>query len=361
MLRYFIVFLFLNYAVFGQNPDSVVNAAIQIDNDTQRVNYLYMYGLYFMESDPSLASVCVKNTESAALKSKSLRHLSKSYNLSGILFSKTGQYKKALAYFEKYMKVNASLNDTSLLADGFTSLGNIYLHLKQLQKAENCFLSALNYYNRLNDKLQVAYELINLGVVKHHQKQLTAAKEHYEKALIISKELNNYDIKEICLNNLAQIFSDLGDLEKAIAYNYDALELRELMGLDVNMADSYLSIAEVALKQKNTELAEENLNLAIVLCNQLNYYEGKMIYYKHLSELYSQKNNYQSAYENLKLYQQMNDTFLLMQTEEPVEEFEEITEPNYNYTKPALKNSWLLMLVSLLLIIIPFTLIRYKR
>ncbi len=361
MLRFLIVFLFLARIGFGQDEDTLLTHFLKIENDTERVNQLYKKGLDLVDKNPRLAFQYAQYCESEAQKTKSLTHLSKSYNLSGILFYKQGYFKKAIASFEKYLSANKLLNNVLGIGYSFTNLANSYLQLKQFQKAEEYYLLAIQYYNTLNTKTEIANGLINLGVLKQEQKQLEAAEQNYEKALQTGKELNDYTIKAICLNNLAQVFLDKGDFEKALAYNYDALELRELMGLDVDISDSYLSIAEVALKQNDLNLAEEHLNLAINLCNQLDYYEGKMVYHKLVSEFYSKKNNYQLAYENLKKFNQLNDSLMHLMNAESVDEFEELVEPLSNCNANPIKNVWLLILLSLTLIIIPFVLIRYKR
>jgi len=361
MLRYFTVFIFCSTRLFSQDPDTLLNHILKVRNDTECVNQLYAKGYDLVDKDPKSANEFARNCERIAAKSGSLKHISKSYNLAGILYTNSGNYKKALDYFEKYMAVNKQLNNTLLLAYGHTNFGNIYLRLKDFEKAESSFLSAIECYNTLGNKTELANGLINLGVLKHQQYKLDAAKENYERALQMGKELNDYDIKAICLNNLAQIFADQGNYEKALAYNYDALELRELMGLDVDVADSHLSIAEIALKQKDLPLAEENLNSALTLCNNLEYLEGKMQYHKLLSELYVLKNNYQLAYANLKLFTELDDSLMLMEDEETGEEINETTAFKPIHSHSGIRNLWLLSLLSLILVIIPFVLIRYKR
>jgi tetratricopeptide (TPR) repeat protein len=332
---------------------------LRLENDTEKVNRLYTQGLELTDKNPQLASLYAEHCESIAKKNGSLKHVSKAYNLSGILSTKYGNYKKALLCFENHLGASQKLNDALGFAFGLTNLGNIYLRLNQFQKAEEYFLSAVEKYNALGNKTEVANGLINLGALKHQLNQLDAAYENYEKALQTGKELNNYEIKAICLNNIAQIFLDKGNYEKALAYNYDALELRELMGLDVDVSDSYLSIAEVALKQKNIDLAEENLDLASNLCDRLAYHEGKMTCHQLASELYALKINYQLAYENLKLYNQLKDSLTLLQHEEPA--YVENEKPVMLCPQEPVKNLWMLIVLCLLAVVIPFTLFRLKR
>jgi tetratricopeptide (TPR) repeat protein len=361
MLRYFIVFILLSFTLPAQDPDTLLPHILAIDNDTVRAGQLFRYGFDLADKNPQLALTYAQHCEKAALKSRSKKFISKSYNLSGIIFLKLGLYKRSLPYFEKYLSEASALNDPSEIAFAYRNLGNIYLRLKQFAEAEHYWLLAMDHFSSVNNKTEVANELINLGVLKHQQKQLEAALNNYEKALQIGKELNSYEIKEICLNNLAQIFFDRGDHEKALACNFDALELRELMSLDINITDSHLSIAEIALKQKNTELAEEHLNLALSFSDKLSYLEGKATYHKLAAELYSQKNNYQSAYENLKLYNALNDSLITLHTDEPTGEFKELISERQASTERSMPNLWLLVLLTLFLIIIPFVLFRYKR
>lgn len=361
MLKYFIVFVFFGLNAPAQEEDTLIASILRIQNDTEQVNKLYKHGLNLVDKNPQLAYFCAQNCERLAKKSNSLKHVSFGDNLFGILFTRQGNYKKALFYFEKYLAANKKLNNGLGLAISCTNLGNVYLRLKDFEKAETYFLSEIAYYNVLNDMAEVANGLINLGVTKHQQKELRAASENYERALKIGKELNNYEIKSICLNNMAQVFFDIGDYEKALAFNFDALELRELMGTEVDKTDSYLSISEIALNQKNIPVAEENLHLAEELSDKLQYLEGKMMFHKFASELYVLKNNYQLAFENLKMHNQLKDSLTFIQNQEPELEFKEAEEPSYNCTKSSIKNLGLLSLLSLFLILIPFVLMRYKR
>ena len=361
MLRFLIVFLFCGFQLLSQDADTLLPTILGIENDTERVNQLYTQGFDLVNKNPQLAYEYAQHCEKAAKKSKSLKHISKSNNLSGILFYTHGHYKRAVVYFEEYLHANKALDNTLGIAFGYMNLGNAYMQLEQFEKVEYFYLKAINYYNILNDKEQVANGLTNLAVLKHLQKQPDAALENYQTAFKIGRDINDYNIKANCLNNMAQIFSDNGNYEKALAYNYDALELRELMDLDVDVADSYFSIAEIALKQKNTVLAEENLSFALKLCNKTGYIQGKINYYKLFSELQEQKNNFQSSIENFKLYKQLNDSILLTEGDELKFDFTENAAPKYTHTKSAVKNAWLLSLLCLILIIIPFVLIRYKR
>lgn len=361
MLRYIIAFILIPFTISAQDPDTLLSSILNISNDTVRANQLYTEGFALVDKDPPLAYRYAQNCQKTAVESKSLRHISKSFNLLGILYFKHGEFNKSLACFENYLSTSKKLNNTLGVAFSLTNLANIYLRTKQFSKAENYFLKALEYYNGLNNKIEIANALINLGVLKNERKQLDAAFECYQKAFQTGIELNNYEIKAICLNNIAQVFFDKGDYEKALAYNYDALELREIMGLDVDRSDSYLSIAEIAIKLMNTNLAQESLDTAFKLCNKTENLEGKIKYYRLVSELEAYKNNYKLAFENLMIYNHLNDSMLLAQSNQTDYNFVEIEETNFHNNTFQIKNVWLMILISLAITLITFTAFKHKR
>lgn len=347
----------------GQDTDTLLPHILKLQNDTEKVNQLYTTGFDLIDKDPQLAFTFAQQAERISIKSNSARHISKSCNLMGILLFKHGYNKKALVYFEKYLQSTIELGNTIGNAFALTNLGNLYLRLKQYPKAENYFLQALNLYNNLNNKTEVANGLINLGVVKHEQKLPDVALENYQKALKTGEELNNYEIRAICLNNIAQIYFDCGNFDKSLSYNYDALKLREMMELEVDMADSHLSIAEVALKTDNYPLAEENLKTALDLINKHAYLEGKVTYFRIIADYYAEKNNFENAYLSLKDFNLMNDSLQLLNNDLP--DFENISvdfsniPPNNIDNK--INNKFLIVLLFAIITFISFIIFKNKR
>lgn len=361
MLRYIIAFILIPFTISAQDPDTLLTSILNVTNDTARANQLYTVGFGLIDKDPPLAYKYAKNCQNAALNSKSLPHISKSNNLLGIVYFKFGEYSKSLLCFENYLSGSIKSNNKLGVAFAYTNLANIYLKIKQYAKAENYFLKALNDYNELNNKTEIANSLINLGVLKNERKQLDAAFEFYQKALQTGTELNNYEIKAICLNNMAQVFFDKGDYEKALAYNFDALELREIMAFDVDRSDSYLSIAETEIKLNDIPSAQQHLDTAIALCNKTENFEGQIKYYRLTSELEAQKNNYKLAYENLVIYNRLNDSLTLTQNIQTDYNFDLVEEVKAQTETQNINNLWLIVILAISLTTIIYTIFKNKR
>lgn len=361
MIKYFIAFILFPFTISAQDPDTLISSILNITNDTARANKLYTVGFDLIDKDPPLSFKYAQYCNKAAMKSQSLPHISKSNNLLGILYFKYGEYNKALACFENYLSNSIKLNNKLGIAFAYTNLANIYLKTKQFVKTEEYFLKALDYYNELNNKIEVANSLINLGVLKNERQQLDAAYEFYEKALQTGIALNNYEIKAICLNNIAQVYFDKGNYDKALAYNYDALELREIMGLDVDRSDSYLSIAEIDLKIKDLVNAELHLDTAFKLCVETENYEGKLKYYRLKSELEAGKDNFKAAYENLQIYNRMNDSLQIAQDNQSDYKLPAVETINAPSIELPFRNLWLIILIAISAFTILFTTFKNKR
>ena len=362
-MRPTIFLLVLVNCVLAQQSDTLLTRILAMHNDTEKVNQLYKRGFSLRNSDPKLAFYYANLCEEQAQISESQKHLAKSYNLLGILFYKKGDFTKALAYHQKALALRADCKDRNGIALSQTNLGNIYTDLQLFEKAENSYLKALEIFRAAGDQKRVADCLINLGVLKQTLKQNEAAFENYTLALKLAEKLNDYEMRSLCLNNMAQVFFDKGNYEKSIAYNEDALKIRNMMDNNLEVADSYLNLASNYINLKNYEKARENLDTGYAISSRYQYYEAMQTAFKIYSEYYSALMHYEEAYAWLKKYDLSKDSIMAEQSARDAEFDFEIPEISGQLYKPQqhLHNLWLLISVFSLLIFIPFIFIRFKR
>jgi len=358
----FLLVLF-NYAI-AQQSDTLLTRILTIRNDTEKVNQLYKGGFSLRNTDPQLAFYYANLCEEQAQVSGSKRHLAKSYNLLGILFYKKSDYTKALAYHQKALAIRMELRDLNGVALSQTNLGNIYTDLQLFEKAESSYLKALTLFRENGDQKRAADCLINLGVLKQTLKQNEAAFENYAMALKIAEKINDYEMSSLCLNNMAQVFFEKGNYDKSIAYNEDALKIRNMMDNNLEVADSYLNLASNYIRLRKYEKALEYLDTAYHISSRYQYYDAMQTAFKIYSEYYSELKNYEEAYNWLKKYEGSKDSIMAEQSAREAEfDFdlpETVGQATYRPTQH-LHNLWLLTVVLLFIIFVPFILIRYKR
>ena len=364
MLRYLFLLIIFSTKLVAQDLDTLLPRILQLDNDTEKVNELYKTGYALRNKDPQLAYRFAKYCEEAALKTNSQKHLAKSYNLLGVLFYKKGDLKKALMIRENNKDVLGSGLSLTNLGNIYTDLAALYADLKWYTKAENSYLQAIENYNKAGDKKRIADAVMNLGILKQNQNQHDAAFENYSVAFTIGKQLNDFEIESNCLNNMAQVFSDKGDFEKAIAFNEDALKIRDLMDDELGMADSYLSLSEIYLKQKEAEEAAKFLLSAKNISDKNDYFDGKLLTLKLSSQLNALQNNYKAAYDEINKYYFLKDSLMKVNNElQNQYNFDENISlvPEKVKNTNGIQNLWLLIILMALLVLIPLTLTRYIR
>lgn len=345
----------------SQNADTLLPSFLSIPNDTERVNQLYKKGFSLRNSDPSTAYLFAHYCELSALASKSERHLAKSYNLLGVLYYKKGDFKKAINYHQQALELRERCNDLLGTAFSLTNLGNIYVDLKLYHLAEHNHLSALEVYQKLKDETRIANCLINIGILKQEMKQHDAAFEHYKLAYQIGGKLNDYDIRSICLNNMAVTYYYKGEYEKAIGYNQDALELRNMMDNAVEVTDSYINLASCYIQLHEPQKARENLDTAISLSNYFDYYEARQEALKVSADFFYLIKDYQKAFESINRYYAIRDSVLAEQNNAQFLLDFDKPEDSHKSESENIPNRWLLLLLVLGVILIPYYLVKFKR
>ena len=358
-----IILIFLSITYFAQVNDSLLYQIKNIENDTERVNQLYKTGFDLRNSDPEFAYQYAVICEQEALKSKSVLHLAKSYNLLGVLFYKKGDYAKALQFQKKSLQLNQSVNNEFGIAINQANIGNIYSDINYPKLAEYAYLQSLQASNKNNNTLQVTRCLVNIGVLKHNQKQLNAAIKQFEEALNYANTIGNYELIATCYNNIGTVLNEQNKLDSALLYLEEGLKIRQLIDDNLELADSYINIAMVFIKQKNFDQASKYILLADEICSKYDYPEALVELYNTRSLFYETQQDYEHANIWLKKHYALKDS--LQKIEKENNDLVFLDEATINQTPYITikhsQNNWLLISLLIMLIGIPLYLIRFKR
>lgn len=344
----------------AQTGDTALARIMSLENDTDRVNQLYKKGYALRHSRPQQAYEYALLCKKEADASGSPRHVATSYNLLGILAYKRGEISVALRLHGQALQIRLAENDLVGQANSQTNLGNIYSNQKMYGLAETSYLQSLALYDSVSRIDLKARALVNLGTLKQETNDLQSADEYYKLAFKLAEQSNDYEIRCICLNNMADLFYNKKEYEKSIGYNMDALELRNLMDNQVECTDSYLGLAENYLALKEYGKARTYLDKAYKVSNGFDYFEGKMEASRLLAEYYQATAEYEKALKWIKDYYKMQISVL---NEESGEAKAEELQKNRNLVLNGSNygNSWLAVLIVVCVVLFPVILWRYKR
>lgn len=361
-MRLITFLLLLTIGVKAQETDTVLKRILALKNDTELVNETYKYGFSIRNKNPQLSFRYAKLSEKTALKSKSKKHLAKSYNLLGVLFYKKGNYNRALDYHKKALILRQECNDLLGIGHSQTNLGNVYEDLFLYQEAEAAYLQAIKAYTDSHHEERIVPCLLNIGVLHQHQKEYDLAIQNYQLANELT-ETNDYNTKAIYLTNMAQAYMENGMIEKGIAFNQDALKLRLIADNHVETADNYLNLGTAYISINELSKAIYFIDTAYSIASKNDYFELMFQAAEVYASFYSTAKDFEKAFYWQKKFISLKDSLLKLQLDEKkLFDFDEIEiNEAKNSTDNKTNNSALAFLIITFLILIPFTLIRFKR
>lgn len=145
---------------------------------------------------------------------------SEAYNLGNSILS-CGDYSDAmlsLFYFKEALDFYNKKNDKSKMSATFSSLGNAYIIMKDLEKAIKFFENALKLSKEINDKAAEGSDKFNLGSAYKLAGNKEKAISCYKESIGISKELGDFSSKAWRCFNLAHLLKEENKIDEAETY-----------------------------------------------------------------------------------------------------------------------------------------------
>jgi tetratricopeptide (TPR) repeat protein len=307
-LFFSLIFILILSNAFPGIPDTLLLVSRTLKHDTDKVNFFYKEGFEKRASDPQYSYECAKKAEQYAQKSKLPYYIAKASNLLGVLYYRKNDLQKALTYHQNALNQRIIIGDVRGIALSQTNLGNIYTDLKMYGAAEASYLLALQSNTELNDLKQAGNCLLNLGVLKAEQKLFDIAKNYFEQALRNATMRYDYELKALCLNNLADINIALKQPDDAIASCINSIKAKELMDNEMEMADSYLTLAKAFFLKGDIPEGRNNLNIADSIIRKFNYTTAMVSLLKLRSEQFELEKNYEAAFRSLSRHHALSDS-----------------------------------------------------
>lgn len=137
----------------------------------------------------------------------------------GFVYSRLGDYPIAVEKLTVAEKIMKEENDLEGLAGVYNNLGVVLQEAGREEKALEYFNNALQIYEEKGDMSQVLPMLNNIGIAYFNMRDFNKAEEYHKRGLRLSIDLNEKNIEEDFLLNLANDQTLLGKLDEAKA-NY---------------------------------------------------------------------------------------------------------------------------------------------
>ncbi len=176
----------------------------------------------------------------------------------------------------------------------YNILGQIFTY-RNIQKAEEHFRAALELAQKRQDKKTMGVLYNNLGQLYRNASQLDDAIRNYQAAIACSRVTNDLAIEASATNNLAFVYRLQSNLAEAESHCDLAMTYRKKLGLERDLAYSYLTKAEIARDNSDLESAEYYTKLALRTLDKIDDRRGQIMVYRFLANIERHRSNFEQS------------------------------------------------------------------
>lgn len=227
----------------------------------------------------------------------------------GKIFFNYGLYDEAMKYIRRTYEDFKNLDNLSLMAMVYFSMGIIHYNSSEFDKALECYQKSLKFYTEVGDERQIAEGLRFIGIIYTSTGKRDLALEKFRKSLEISMK-NGY--KALITQNFVQIghiYRETGEPEKALNIFQDAYDKSKKNGDLINMSNQLSNLSLLLLNLGEYDRAFQYLQDAYEIDEKLGNINGMAAdlgnlgnVQRNLGKLQEALNSFQKAYE---LYESM--------------------------------------------------------
>ena len=180
---------------------------------------------------------------------------------------------------------------------GYLARGHALQAKGENSKAIEAYLKSLDYANQAKNKRAIAYLHIPIAdtytIMENHE----SAGKYYEKGIRLLREEKDDLNLAIALLNAGDRLITLGEYDKALNYFKESSQLYEALNFKLGLAYNYGNIGIVHAEQGLHSLAEEDINKAMIILEELEDYYPMSVYLTYLADIYSDKGDFERAFK----------------------------------------------------------------
>ncbi|MBC7867814.1 MAG: tetratricopeptide repeat protein [Gloeobacteraceae cyanobacterium ES-bin-316] len=302
--------LMLNSAAYTQKykADSIriLLAGEQIDSN--RVKYMWLLADVSSIYNPDSALILSQEALTLAQRIKYLEGESRSLGIIANVFSKIGNYPKALEFYLRKLKIEEKRNNPRNLASVNINMGIVYVYQEE-------YKNALGYYYRAdsiiraNNLQDIKYHIaLNLGDVYDRLNRSDSAFSYFRRSLALAIPLKEKDLIGASMVGLGHTYFKMGNTNIARQYYEDALLNLQAAADEDLMCEAALGLAKLYKKVNNPDSATYFANFSLSLAKKDGFQSRQLDAVNFLAMHYKDINNTDSAFMYLESAQNLKDS-----------------------------------------------------
>lgn len=257
-----VVFIILStnnqYFAQGVNIDSMETIIkTHTAKDSIRVNTLNKLSLTIYTKDLERSKKMAEEAVEIAETIQFQRGTAEGYRFIGIYWLLKSDYKKALDYMFKSLKIHTEISNKLGMGWAFNTIAIIYKKQGNFKVALDYYAKSISAFEEVHFKTGIASALNNIAVIYFTQKNYKEALNNLFKALVYEKEKNNQTGIARLYNNIAENYGELKELENAEKYYFMSMEISEKLNDKISLGFSYYGLATTYDRMKKLDKALE--------------------------------------------------------------------------------------------------------
>lgn len=263
-------------------------------------------------------------------------------NSIGLIEIRRGNYQSGLLNSLSAIKIfeNQNLHDDLSLA--YNNLAKAYYKTNQFDKSLEFNLKALNARERLKDSSGIKLSTKKIAILYSKRKEHRKAIEYYNAVLAMLNPETDQSLKGEILPRIGEEYLKFKDFDKAAEYLVEGLKFNRQAKDKEGILRTLNSMGQLNLEQKNTRLAEGQIQEAHRLAKNVGNNEELLKNYRLLMALDSTKGKFQSAFRWQREYYSLKQS--LDQEHQPLlpintDSIEDILESETSFDIPSTVNN----------------------
>ena len=309
-----ICFIFLVKISFSEvNKDSLLTIISSSNVDTSKVKALLQLSDCYGDSNPNKAIEYLHKAYLISKKINNKKCIADVANQLGNNYYYLGDYDNAIRNFLETLTAFESINNLEEVANCYNNIGSVYAEQQNYKKALEYHFKALklkekNVANGIGDENDIAMSYGNIGQAYYYLNDYTNAMDYYNRSMVISEKTGNTKRIALMLNNIGSIYAEEKKYDEALSNFTKALKIQKKNENKRSIAMAFNNIAEVYLMKKAIKNAinfyNQGLENALIVSDLddiKNSYDG-------LHNCYLSLNDFKNAHNYLELYYSIKDS-----------------------------------------------------
>jgi signal transduction histidine kinase/DNA-binding response OmpR family regulator len=309
---FFIILLMLPI-IAQQTVDSLFDLLDQTKEDTTRLRLLIEVTDQLKMSDPDTAIHYALQIRELAKELEDQTGLARSLYLSGVIYHNLGLLSSAIDNLNASRDLYEELQDSFGLATVYHGFGGLWLE-EDNEKALEYYNKSLLIFQDLGDDRFFPRIYLNIGSSYDGKKEFATGQKYNFQALELLQKAG--DSTRVIISALLQIgrnYELTNDLDNALLYYHQGLELSKKLQNNPRLVDSYILLGRYYNLTGDYDHSISYLDSAFAIATAQNFLPQIRDNAELLADSYKKKGDYESALYYAELFMQLYDSINQMQ------------------------------------------------